>query len=359
MNKSVKNKKLLILTSPADYGSTTLGVLLNDYFNKYVDTKYFTLLSTKDRFVRSPLLAKYFFRFLYSFKMIQEIYRSRREGRKLLFVLPTPAVYALGVISPKDSYLVTDWTKKLHEPLVKANLSPWWMTIFHTLVFKKMNHIFTLTDAVTNSFLLDYSIEPAKIVKINPPFLVYQNQGKPQIDRSNEKINIIFVGAKAKGKGIDVVVDWMNKRIEKNPFNNIHLFIVTKTELQIPTGLPITVRMDIDPGSEELKSLYNCCDIFVLPTKVDAYPMSLGEAAAAGLVLITTNTALGSPEIIKDGVNGYILTEKNEVYAKLDYLCDNPEKIKEMKRNCREFMEKEFNLDNIFKSFDTYLWPEK
>ena len=40
------------------------------------------------------------------------------------------------------------------------------------------------------------------------------------------------------------------------------------------------------------KFFFSSADIFILPTYRDAYPIVLGEAAAAGLAIITTKYAL-------------------------------------------------------------------
>ena len=47
-------------------------------------------------------------------------------------------------------------------------------------------------------------------------------------------------------------------------------------------------------------------DIFILPTHQDVGPQVIGEAAAAGLSVLTTQFALGAPHVILDGVNGRI-----------------------------------------------------
>jgi glycosyltransferase involved in cell wall biosynthesis len=51
-------------------------------------------------------------------------------------------------------------------------------------------------------------------------------------------------------------------------------------------------------------------DILVLPTHTEGFPLSLLEGMAMGLPVVTTPVG-GIPEIVKDGVNGYLVSPKD------------------------------------------------
>ena len=65
-------------------------------------------------------------------------------------------------------------------------------------------------------------------------------------------------------------------------------------------------------------------DIFVLPTYAEAMPMSVIEAMAAGLPVIST-TVGGIPELIENGVDGllYAPGDVNALAEKISFLLDN------------------------------------
>ena len=56
----------------------------------------------------------------------------------------------------------------------------------------------------------------------------------------------------------------------------------------------------------DIEKYYAACDIFVLPTRYDAFANVCLEAMACGVPVITT-VANGAAELIRDGENGYIL----------------------------------------------------
>jgi glycosyltransferase involved in cell wall biosynthesis len=61
---------------------------------------------------------------------------------------------------------------------------------------------------------------------------------------------------------------------------------------------------------EDLESLYNLAQVFVLPSEQETLPLVIFEAMEAGLPVIATSVG-GIPQIIQDGVNG-LLVQPND-----------------------------------------------
>ena len=75
---------------------------------------------------------------------------------------------------------------------------------------------------------------------------------------------------------------------------------------------------------DERIGFFRKADIFVLPTRAEAMPMSIIEAMAAGLPVIST-TVGGIPEMIENGVDG-LLYAPGDVVAlaeKISFLLDH------------------------------------
>jgi glycosyltransferase involved in cell wall biosynthesis len=94
---------------------------------------------------------------------------------------------------------------------------------------------------------------------------------------------------------------------------------------------------------EEKKRAFAESDIFVFPTffPIETFGIVNLEAMEAGLPIITTARA-AIPEIVQDGVNGYIIPEKDSqaLAEKILYLADHPEIRHDMgKRNRQEYLE--------------------
>lgn len=63
---------------------------------------------------------------------------------------------------------------------------------------------------------------------------------------------------------------------------------------------------------EELARYYNAADLFVLPTREDIWGLVINEAMAYGLPVITTDKCVAGLELVRDGVNGYIVPVEDE-----------------------------------------------
>ncbi|HLM61322.1 MAG TPA: glycosyltransferase family 4 protein, partial [Pyrinomonadaceae bacterium] len=75
---------------------------------------------------------------------------------------------------------------------------------------------------------------------------------------------------------------------------------------------------------DERIKFFQKADIFVLPTYAEAMPMSVIEAMAAGLPVIST-TVGGIPELIEDGTDGFLVApgDVNALAGKISFLLNN------------------------------------
>jgi len=72
-------------------------------------------------------------------------------------------------------------------------------------------------------------------------------------------------------------------------------------------------------------------DVFILPSYVENYPVAIVEAVVVGLPIIST-TVGGIPEIVEDGVNGFLVSpgDTTKLAEKMLYLAENENVRKEM-----------------------------
>ncbi|MBU1255316.1 glycosyltransferase family 4 protein [Patescibacteria group bacterium] len=101
---------------------------------------------------------------------------------------------------------------------------------------------------------------------------------------------------------------------------------------------------------EELVNYYHASDIYVSSSCHESFGKVLIEAMACGLPVIATETT-GSKEIIRDGVNGYLVPiEDSEALAKkILFLLNNPDKAEEIGQAGRKMVKGKFNHEKIIK----------
>lgn len=83
---------------------------------------------------------------------------------------------------------------------------------------------------------------------------------------------------------------------------------------------------------EALPEYYTAADIFVLPTLSDPWGLVINEAMAFGLPVISTNAAGVTYDLVKNGVNGFVVCagDADSLYIALKRLCDDPRLRKKM-----------------------------
>ena len=82
---------------------------------------------------------------------------------------------------------------------------------------------------------------------------------------------------------------------------------------------------------ETMPNYYGLCDIFVIPSITESFGMVTIEAMACGKPVIGSNVG-GIPEIIRDGVNGFLVPPRSQegLAEKILFLLENPDLMEKM-----------------------------
>lgn len=121
---------------------------------------------------------------------------------------------------------------------------------------------------------------------------------------------------------------------------------------EITNGLPVNPRGDTKDFSKptkdirELISLYQNASVFLNTSSWLSCPKVLLEAMAIGCPIVTTATTT-IPEIIIDGVNGYISHDNLELRKQLIFLLENPDKSRELGENARKTIIEKFGIKDF------------
>lgn len=108
------------------------------------------------------------------------------------------------------------------------------------------------------------------------------------------------------------------------------------------------------PREEVLRSLYNA-HLFLAPSVTasdgdqEGIPVAIMEAMATGLPVLTTRHS-GIPELVDDGVSGYMVPERDAeaLGERLACLLQHPDPWEEMGRAGRRRVEEEFDQNRLF-----------
>jgi glycosyltransferase involved in cell wall biosynthesis len=138
-----------------------------------------------------------------------------------------------------------------------------------------------------------------------------------------EAVRVLFVGGDFPRKGgAELLSAWRRGQFAAQA----ELTLVTNWPVAAE-DLPPAVRLvrGVSPYSAQWFDLWRRADLFVMPTRHEAFGMVFQEAAAAGLPVVATNTH-AVPEIVKDGVTGLLVAPGDEdgLVRAIRTLVDSP-----------------------------------
>lgn len=195
---------------------------------------------------------------------------------------------------------ITDWLTRYHgTPREKLKLIV--HVIRKILSNKTFRGFITWSQRAKLRILSEYLVEDDRI-KVIPPAICTSGPPPPK-----DTVRILFIGYDFLRKGGDLVL-MAFRRLSQTAGRKIHLTYIG--------SVPVDYRhllnsSNIDyfhrvPHQLLLSDILPLCDIFILPSRVDCYPIALLEAMSNGLAVIA-GSDYAIPEIVEHGVNGFLL----------------------------------------------------
>lgn len=113
----------------------------------------------------------------------------------------------------------------------------------------------------------------------------------------------------------------------------------------------------IVPPTDLINLYYNAIDVYVLSATSDhviEVPMSIIEALSSGAPVVSFNIN-ATPEIIKNGVNGYLIEDGhfNKMKIILKQLIEDESLLKEMSKNARNSIIERFSYKTVGKQLES------
>lgn len=155
------------------------------------------------------------------------------------------------------------------------------------------------------------------------------------------------------GKILTIVNDYINK----NSLMGFDLY------QQITNGLQVNPIGNTNKFSKptnnfmDLINKYKKCSVFLNTSSWISCPMALLEAMSVGCPVVSTATTI-IPDIITNGINGFISHDPQELRNHIIRLAQNPEEGKKIGQNARKTILEKFNQNdfiikwnNVFKEY--------
>lgn len=167
--------------------------------------------------------------------------------------------------------------------------------------------------------------------------------------RDEEQVRLLFVGRLTAIKGLRVLLEAFTKARVENP--KLHLTLVgdgdDRTHLEtLAKHLGDAIHFAGYQSQDNVAQALADTDIFVLPSFAEGVPVVLMEAMASSKPTITSLVA-GIPELVEDGVTGYLVPpgDAETMASKILRLAGDPDLRHVMGEKGREKVVRDFNID--------------
>lgn len=128
---------------------------------------------------------------------------------------------------------------------------------------------------------------------------------------ASDKKVLLAVGSLTDQKGFDYLVEAFSKLSAR--YESWHLVILGEGQLR-PALEAMVERLDLCdrvsmPGrAGNIGDWYKRADVYVMSSRYEGFPMTLGEAMSYGCAVVSFDCDTGPRDLIEDGVNGVLVT---------------------------------------------------
>ena len=190
---------------------------------------------------------------------------------------------------------------------------------------KKSDRIIAVSKCVKKSFADNFTVNPDKIEVIYNGIHVNQTEKIDVTDNDDSRkkkdntIELLYVGRLVQEKGIDILLKAMVRVSERYPEAVLRLVgdgAGREALEEQAKQLGLSANVLFEGFHLEKETYFQQANIFIYPSRCqEAFGISIVEAMAYGLICIASKVG-GIPEIIEDGINGYLY--ENEDSDKLE-----------------------------------------
>jgi glycosyltransferase involved in cell wall biosynthesis len=172
--------------------------------------------------------------------------------------------------------------------------------------------VIAVSEAARNAYLARTGAAPGRVVTVHngivpPPPPRPRDAVRAELNIAPDAVVVAMVSVLRAGKGHDVATGALQLLAPEHP--DVVLLLVgdgpSRAEVEALVA-PLGDRAALVGHRDDVGDLLAAADVLVHPTRMDAFPTVLLEAAAAGLPVVATRVG-GVPEIVQDGVTGTLV----------------------------------------------------
>jgi len=287
---------------------------------------------------------------------------AARKGRLVVAGHPNlaPVTQAMRIAAPRLKSLICTHGVEVWQPLPSMR----------RLALRKANLVLAPSAYTADHVVADQGVD-RKRIRVLPwsldPMFEAHTVAASQMSLPGEFPTgrvILTVGrwlASERYKGMDTLITAMPRLLTRWP--ELQLALVGQgddrdwlEDLAEKNGVRRHVHFLSNLSYAQLAACYAACEIFALPSSGEGFGLVYLEAMSYGKPVIGGAHG-GAPEVIKDGVTGYLVPHGDAVHlaTSIETLLLNPALEQEMGRKGRERVERDFRFNSFAKALKKIL----
>lgn len=184
---------------------------------------------------------------------------------------------------------------------------------------------------------------------------------RKEFNVQEDEVAIAIVGRLAPIKNHSLFLEAMRIVASKTQKKCVAFIVGDGTERDTITakiqdlGFPAHFRVEMTSWIKDIGTFNAGMDIICLSSNNEGTPVSLIEAQAANIPVVTTDVG-GVKDILLEGETGFVVPKNNpEIYAeKVLLLIEDEKKRKKMSQNGWTFVQEKFHYTTLVKNVETY-----
>ena len=230
------------------------------------------------------------------------------------------------------------------------------------LAIKKAKRLVYASSWAALSAIRDYGAEPTKVhvapmgANVGLPPSAEEVRRPPATDRCR----LLFVGVNWERKGGDIAFETLLELERLGVPSELTVIGCRPPRHVNHRGIRVIPFLDKNAAEDrhQLHDLYRAASFLLLPTRAECQGVVICEANAYGVPCLSTRTG-GVPDVVREGVNGYLfsLESRGDQYARLlrDIYQDRP-RYEALRVSSRAEFDSRLNWDAWAKQILKVLW---
>ena len=180
------------------------------------------------------------------------------------------------------------------------------------------------------------------------PELYDRDKERASLNLESKDLAVFFVGRLSSEKNPDVFIKAAKNIINTRKIKNVKFFIIGDGPMKVTVeeGLKNMTKNQIEylGYKSNVANYFSAADIFVLPSSIEGFPLSILEAMAMGVAVIASDVGAVA-EVVEKGKQGVIVKPGSvkEITEAIVRLSQNPKLLKSMKNNARKKVEIQYS----------------